>query len=106
MRCDQRREDSGMGKTWRLRIAVLLSLGMFVLSALVLDATEESDPWVAVADVGRIDDGRPLFDEESGVFVIRARDGILALSGRGPFRSEVLLFCVSSRMFQGPSGDV
>ncbi len=56
----------------------------------------------AVCDIDNVSAERPLFDEDTTVYVIKAPDGMLALLGRGPWRTEKVEFCVSSKMFEAP----
>lgn len=91
-----------MARFWRLQILLLISMSIFITAAVVISWAGGAEAWVRAARVQDVSAQKPLYNEDLRVYVVRSPDGLLALSGRGPWRDEKVGFCVTSRLFEAP----
>lgn len=91
-----------MARAWRLQIVLLLAVGAFVSAVVAISWASGADRWHEAGELADISASKPLYNEELELYIVRSPNGdLLALSGRGPLRNEKILFCTSSRMFEG-----
>ncbi len=82
---------------------VLLGIFLIIAAAVVWSWAAGAESWRQVADVEDVPANKPLYNEELQLYLVRSPDGLLALSGRGPWRDEKVEFCLSSRLFEAAS---
>lgn len=91
-----------MARAWRLQIIMLLALGAFVVAAVAINWAAGASAWQRVAAVDDIPRIEPLYDEDLKVFIVRTPEGLRALSARGPWRDEKVVYCLTAKWFEAP----
>ncbi|HEY7875357.1 MAG TPA: hypothetical protein VIG64_09570 [Actinomycetota bacterium] len=88
-------------RVFRFQIVILVVMALAIGGIALAGLGSTESAWVTV-DADKEIDERIVLDEDAGVYLVTRGDRTIALSNRGPWNNERVVYCETSQLFEAP----